>query len=103
MSLQQITDNIDTQLQALEQSLQNCEQQLADCAQERQPFLEREIEALKTTRTKLIKSRALAIRAFELRQLAEQPPAPAGRGWLWRSALILMLAAIATLIALVAL
>ncbi|UTA47261.1 hypothetical protein L1F30_13955 [Simiduia sp. 21SJ11W-1] len=98
MSLESITHNIDTQLKALEQTLHSCEQQLAECDQERQPFLEREIAALKTTRGKLIKSRALAIQAHELRQQAEHPPiAAAGNRWLWRSALILVFALIGAL------
>jgi hypothetical protein len=101
VSLQSITDNIDTQLASLAKALQACEQQLADCEQAHQPILEREIAALKNTRAKLIKSRTLAIQAFELRQRAEQPPPTPGRAWLWRSVLILVVALIAALATLI--
>lgn len=71
MSLEQLVQNIDTQVAALDEKLAQCEQQLQGCDQKRQPFLEREIDALKNTRTKLIKSRSLAVQAHRLRHNLE--------------------------------
>lgn len=88
-SIEQIVRNIDTQLNALENRLDQCQRQLKDCDSSKQPFLEREIEALKVTRTKLTKSRALALRAHNL---SRPHRAPVDKRYLWRIALILLLA-----------
>lgn len=97
-SIDQIIGNIDTQLNELEHKLDQCQRQLRDCDSDKQPFLEREIDALKSTRSKLTKSRTLALRAHSLSQPHR---APMDRRTLWRIGLILLLAvaaAAATLI-----
>lgn len=100
MSLESITANLDAQLHKLELTLIECERQLADCNQERQPFLEREIAALKITRIKLLKSKKLALSAHALRQQLEQPAQPITQTWIWKSIIILIACAIAALAAL---
>lgn len=97
MSLESVTSNIDLQLANLDKTLADCEAQLAQCDAANQPILVREIDALKTTRVKLIKSRSLAEQAHALRQQIEQPlPPPPGR-WLFYTTLALLLCVLVVL------
>ncbi|MDN3641037.1 hypothetical protein QWY82_19715 [Simiduia curdlanivorans] len=76
MSFETVVANIDAQLARLQETLTQCEAQLAVCDQTKQPFLEREIEALKVTQAKLEKSKQLATSAHMLRAKVEQPAPP---------------------------
>lgn len=98
MSLEQLVQNIDTQVAALDEKLHQCEQQLQGCDRKRQPFLEREIDALKNTRTKLVKSRSLAVQAYKLRHNLEghTTQAPVRPNY-WRIAAIILVAILASI------
>ena len=98
MSFESVIANIDAQLARLQQTLEQCEAQLADCDQAKQPFLEREIDALKVTQRKLEKSKQLAISAYQLRTNVEQPaPAPIKDHRMRNTLIILLLGALAAL------
>ncbi|BFM12935.1 hypothetical protein R50072_30880 [Simiduia litorea] len=101
MSFETVVANIDAQLARLQETLAQCESQLADCDQAKQPFLEREIEALKITQAKLEKSKQLATSAHKLRAKVEQPAPPPTQDHRIRNTIIILvlgaLAATATL------